>query len=296
MESAVLGYCAGFGVTILWEYRKDLAECIDTTKKRRELHKAAPLKLSKHNYIEHPARTAVRWRFEKLKGIHILGGPAGCGKTTLLNFAMQSIRDNGSNRNILYLRDNSKQLFKDRNFHKTLHIPKRTSMSNHFPEGSVIVIDQFDLTLPELTSEMQNYIQEIASQNYNTVFNLILVVSDPQVMKVLLDTNDYKILTLCNPMKLKWGYDQATNYVDEHFSHRCCWTPNYFASLTDSITKAGMPCMISLINEGHSGRRDADNLLPMSPAQCVEIAEGEASMMSNVWEEWKGFEAYDFYF
>lgn len=107
--------------------------------------RALPFILQKNedrmSIVDTPVSDYLRYDFGSTTcGMFVLGGPFGCGKSTMLHVAINNFRSSDSRRNLLYF-DNGSDMLRDRNLHRTLGVEVFDDLSNFLPPGTVIVLD-----------------------------------------------------------------------------------------------------------------------------------------------------------
>lgn len=165
--------------------------------------------------IDHPVRKYLQRNMSLAGGgFYIFGGPPSVGKSTMLSCAIDHFRSKDSSRRVPLF--TTKSTLIGRGIHKELGIPDHQRVSDYCTPGAVFVVDQLDINSSELTPEIESYIKELAVDSVNSSkFKVILVVSDPVVMRRILLLNDReKIEDIMDPSFLKWTYAQIDLYIE----------------------------------------------------------------------------------
>ena len=156
-------------------------------------------------------------------GVWIIGAPGGSGKSTYLKVAIKQIEQKTTGSTILYYEGGSKLLV-DYGLHKLLGINPLHMLSEHLSSGTIIILDQIDMSLGELTDKIKSYIIELATNGRNSKkINFILIVSVVEVYDamLLLNGRDKIVPMFVSKERMKWDFDKMQAYVDGMLS---MWT------------------------------------------------------------------------
>lgn len=155
-------------------------------------------------------------------GVYVLGAPNGMGKSIIARGATHMFRQDNPHRPVFIVLWSS-AVFKNRNLHGILGVPKDQSISQYVPAGTVIIIDQIDNKPDDFTPEMQTYVSDLAADSVNTShlapsFHLIFIVSNAQVFRTLMQMNaGHKILDVCHPKYVKWTSEMIKIVINNTF-------------------------------------------------------------------------------
>lgn len=232
---------------------------------------------SSRNIIEHPAfvKNLVSSIADKDGGLWVLGAPAGCGKSTYLQCAINNFRQEKKDRNVFILM--GIENFKDNGIHKALSIPQNSDLSTYLPEGTVIIIDQVDSEVDRIDATMKDYIIKLAAESRNKrVFSLLVSVNDSSVMlKILRMNQGEKIKDVCKPEYIQWTTYQADNFIIKAFEGLSLTEKNEVLSASKIDDKYFVPGMIwTASKDYHSGLKIAT------------VLENMKSIQSSKKEEW----------
>jgi predicted AAA+ superfamily ATPase len=121
------------------------------------------------NLIKHPAfvNNLVSSIADKDGGLWVLGAPAGCGKSTYLQCAINNFRQENKDRNVFILM--GIENFQDHGIHedKALSIPENSNLSTYLPESTLIIIDKVDSEVDGIDATMKKYIVKLAAESRN---------------------------------------------------------------------------------------------------------------------------------
>eukprot|EP01032_Pedospumella_encystans_P013809 gene13809-15880_t len=213
-------------------------------------------------------------------GVHILGGPPGCGKSTCVSGAIELCRQRHAHKLILLL--HGPELLRSRGLHAELGVPTRKRISTYVPEGSVIVIDQLDLgSFTELTIEMQGYLIELAADSVNNpTFHIILVVSKPEVFGTLMRLNGCeKFQDICRPSDFGWSVERMTLMVDHSLYS---WSEADRQRLVEALHPFATPKVIYQII---ASAMTCDTPLP--PDAVIRSAEQRSLARQKIWKNYE---------
>ena len=219
-------------------------------------------------------------------GVWIFGAPAGSGKTTYLGRQIQIFRSKFPKREIVIF-PNSISVIRDKKINQLLGVPDSEPLSRYLPDGTVIILDQFDISesLPEETKE---YILYLATDSRNSKkYSVFISVSNPETMIDLLKINGgEKVKDMCHPTYIKWTSTEASQYIGEMFKD---WTNEDKCSLLKSCRLSYSPGVLFDAYKMKQSRR-------YSVDDVVKFAESLDEKKSKKWEEFNTiFENYPKY-
>lgn len=213
---------------------------------------------SSPNIIEHPAfvKNLVSSIADKDGGLWVLGAPAGCGKSTYLQCAIDNFRQENKDRHVFILMGIKN--FQDHGIHKALSIPDNSDLSTYLPEGTVIIIDQIDSKVDRIDATMEDYIIKLAAESRNKrVFSLLVSVNDSSVMLKILHMNQgEKIKDVCKPECIQWTQAQANKFIKNAFKELSPSEKNKVLSASNIDNEYFVPGMIwTASKDYHSGHK-----------------------------------------
>ncbi len=171
-------------------------------------------------------------------GVWIFGAPAGSGKTTYLGRQIQIFRSKFPKREIVIF-PNGITVIRDKKINQILGVPDNEPLSRYLPEGTVIVLEQFDISV-SLSEETKEYILDLATDSRNSKkYSVIISVSNPKTMIDLLKINGgEKVKDVCHPKYIKWTRTEVTQYINEMFYD---WTDEEKRNLIESCKLSCSP-------------------------------------------------------
>ncbi len=212
-------------------------------------------------------------------GLFLIGGPRGCGKTTCLSGAITMSRARHPETLILLL--HGPEVIRDRGIHRILGVPRAQKISEFVPEGCIIVVDQFDLDMTLLTSEVKGYLTELATDSANNpTFRMVLVVSDPDVFGAVMRLNgSEKVQDVCRPRDFKW----PTHKVEQVLNNALpSWSLDDRHNLLTALVPSATPQVIRVVLRMV---RTSDSPLP--PAVVVHSAQQRSLSKAAVWQRFE---------
>jgi ABC-type cobalamin/Fe3+-siderophores transport system ATPase subunit len=211
---------------------------------------------------------------DKDGGLWVLGAPAGCGKSTYLQCAIDKFRQENKDRNVFILM--GIENFKDQGIHKALSIPQNSDLSTYLPEGTVIIIDQIDSKVDRIDATMEDYIIKLAAESRNKrVFSLLVSVNDSSVMLKILHMNQgEKIKDVCKPECIQWTQAQASKFIENAFKELSLSEKNKVLRASNIYNEHFVPGMIwTASKDYHSGYKIDTVLENMKSIQISKKAE-----------------------
>jgi hypothetical protein len=245
--SGLTSLCAVFFVGFVGATAKELVELIKNAdciiRFRLWLFMSATsgeMKLMNSMLVPHPEITNKLWTAMNCKvgGITIFAAPQGAGKSTYIcSVVRKYIQETSAP--VVYISSGANAL-EEGGLHKLFGIPRSRPISSYIPEGTVVVIDQFDIRLAHIDHRMQSYIVELAANSRNTkAYSIIICVSFPDVFRAMLKFNNgEKIRRLCPPQTAMWSRDQMKDFIDSKYQR---WSENDRISLLDLFAMARSP-------------------------------------------------------
>lgn len=131
-------------------------------------------------------------------GLSILGAPAGSGKSTYVQLAVEKARSDP-----LFIGDiiilKSKNFLKPGEIQRKIGIDPSTTLTEVLPRYTIIIIDQIDGE--SLTAEMEEYLLDLTTESRNgKKYSLLLLLSKPVLIdKILRMNGGQKIKEVCDP-------------------------------------------------------------------------------------------------
>lgn len=232
--------------------------------------------------VDHPARKyLLRYMCLPGGGFYVFGGPSSVGKSTMLFCAIDQFRSKDSKRRVAFL--TSKTALTGRGIHKALGVPDQQRISSYCSPGAVVVVDQFDVSAAEMTTEIESYMKELAVDSVNSSkFKVIVVVSDPEVMKKILLLNDReKIEDVMNPVLLKWNYTQINFFIEDNFED---WSAADQAVLADAAMISFSP---GGLRRAIRSKAIYGDLTPISPAQTIDEVKAYSRIKLQSWQRFE---------
>jgi hypothetical protein len=186
---------------------------------------------------------AIHFVDDLTPGIAVLGAPVDSGKTVLIVEVMRKVKLNNPEVKIKLFQQGS-SLLANRGLHEKFFIPKLEELSNLFPRGTVIIIDQIDIKPDLFDDAMQSYIVELATDSRNSgLYSVILSVSNSEVYAKILDLHSgAKIRAMLDdPSVMKWNKGQMKEYI---FQSLIDWSTNDKNKLLELYFKAQSPAVL----------------------------------------------------
>lgn len=213
-------------------------------------------------------------------GMFVLGAPTGSGKSTMIGVVLEQFRRKQSNRHALYFK-RGESILKRQSLNLLLGFPEDDALSDNLPAGSILVIDQVDFPLCDLTADMKSYLRQIATDSYNSKrYHVVVVVSNPQVMRAILRLNNSeKIQALCPPGVLQWDQQLLRQLIEERFGS---WTVADKEMLLHASTNAQAPGVVSHVQNAVPTASDSS---PVPRTTFVNMAENYSTAKQQMWEE-----------
>jgi hypothetical protein len=208
-------------------------------------------------------------------GVWIFGAPAGSGKTTYLGRQIQIFRSKVPKREIVIF-PNGISVIRDKKINQLLGVPDSEPLSRYLPDGTVIVLEQFDISV-SLSEETKEYILNLATDSRNSKkYSVIISVSNPETMIDLLKINGgEKVKDICHPNYIKWTSTEVSQYINEMFKD---WTNEEKRSLIESCRLSYSPGVLFDAYKMKQSRR-------YSVDDVVKFAENLDMNKSKKWEE-----------
>lgn len=229
--------------------------------------------------VDHPSLRDCLTQYFAIKrfGLYVFGGAACSGKSTMLKVVIDKFRSGDSKRTVLYF-ENGGIIIRNKSLHETLGIAENCSISSAIKPGTVIVLDHvYFSTLPG--TDCGCYLQALARESYESQnFQLLVVVSDAELMRYILKLQGLTVKLLCAPDLLKWSSGQVIELVRDVFEH---WTEPERAKLAEVIMQcplAGAVCS----TEETSRHRASFRGSALTHQDIVQLATERADR--RVWE------------
>lgn len=174
-------------------------------------------------------------------GLFVFGAPAGAGKTTYLNVSLRKFQCKYKDRRrIYYISGLTPKSF------EVLGIPPGRMYHEFLPTESIIIIDQVDNSQNNsvLSKEIEELLVQLATQSRNSrAFHVILVISNPEVMKIVLTLNGgEKIYSAVKTQRLKWSYSRLLALARCLLPH---WADDDRSELVGKLTTSGCCGLLS---------------------------------------------------
>jgi hypothetical protein len=148
-------------------------------------------------------------------GLYVLASPPNTGKTVYVQETLKKFKPSfGKSKYVKVVRFDS-EVVNMTNLKKKLNIPDVGSLTDFLPNGSLIIIDQFDIE--ELDSDMKVFFTALATTSFNLkTFGVVVSVSSAQVFSEILKCNGgQKIFPVCNPDLFQFDENKMRLYILE---------------------------------------------------------------------------------
>jgi hypothetical protein len=192
-------------------------------------------------------------------GVWIFGAPAGYGKTTYLAHQIETFRMKFPKREVIVF-PNGTSVLNNKKISQVLGVPENEPLSRYIPDGSIIVLDQFDIG-ESLSEDTKEYIRDLATDSRNSKkYSVIISVSNYQTMFDLLSINGgEKVKDICHPNFIQWTDTEVAHYINKMFND---WTDNNKHRLIESCESARSPgVLFDVYKMKQSGRHSVDDII-----------------------------------
>lgn len=165
-------------------------------------------------------------------GLFIISAPPGAGKTTLLAKAMRTVKYKGIS--IHYISGLTEKTLPD------MGITSTTLIGLVLAKGSVIVIDQLDVSRERLTTAMEESLVKLATESSNSrIFKVVVVISNVETRDAVLKLNSgEKIVAINQGREFFWTTEMLLQLCGYQLPH---WSEADREQLTALVAQAGAP-------------------------------------------------------
>lgn len=152
-----------------------------------------------------------RMAFRKMRGLDILYGPSGIGKSTYIREYLSEHIKNGGHGIVVNSSTSMDEI------RTAFSIPKDGKLLDFLPTGTLVFVDQVENC--KLDSESDRFFRMLAIEScQQNKFHAIACVSDPLQARRLLKLNGGdKIQYLCLSEDLKWTRSQVDLFISKIF-------------------------------------------------------------------------------
>jgi hypothetical protein len=214
-------------------------------------------------------RTAAR----KMRGLDVLYGPQGVGKSTYIREFLRDYVKNGGHGVVVKSATTMSEI------REALSIPDKGKLDDFLPPGSLIIVDQVENC--DLNDSTDRFFRMLAIESrQQNRFHAIACTSDPLQARRLMKLNGGdKIQYLSLSEDLKWSRSQVDLFISKKFSHL---SDRELEELQKLAYPAACP---GFLVEVHNAFGDTG--FPVDSEVKMKYLRGRSKYFQDQWKEFK---------